>query len=88
MGKEEVFCTLAGCIRHYALRTEGSALCFILASSARAPEPQSESQGQNLDVHLPAVAAATVQVLGAEAAMMILALGAPVRRLSKEDCVS
>ena len=63
-------------------------MCFILACSARAPEPQSESHEQNLDVHLPAVAAATVQVLGAEAVMTILALGAPVRRLSTEDCVS
>ena len=41
-----------------------------------------------MDVHLPAVAAATVQVLAAEAAMKLLALGAPVRRLSKEECVS
>ena len=80
LGKEEVFCTLAGCIRHYALRTEGSALCFILASSARAPEPQSESRGQNLDPHLPAAAARAVKVLEAEAVMTILDLGPATRR--------
>ena len=80
MGKEEVFFIFAVCIRLNALRTEGSALCFILASSARAPEPQSESRGQNLDPHLPAVAARAVKVLEAEAVMTILDLGAPIRR--------
>ena len=80
LGKEEVFCIFAGCIRPNALRTEGSALCFILASSARAPEPQSESRGQSLGPHLPAVAAGTVKVLEAEAVMTILELGAPIRR--------